>query len=244
MREIQLLIVEDDATSSLHLELLLTELKYSNVTIVESAEDALLKINLSKPDILLVDIALKGQMNGIQLAEHIQELNIPVIFTTGFGDDTVYSEAKKTAPFAYLTKPIGKIALESTVESAIRTMNSAYDEEEYQDTSTLGMEEEIFIKSANKLVKIRISEILAIEGEGNYCTFFTPEKKLVVKLSLNKLIERLDPNEFMRLHRNYIIQISKIDTVLLMSNEVKIGQFSFPIGRKFKKDFIAKLKKF
>jgi len=91
MNDLQVLIVEDNLSFALEVEMLITESGYSLLGSVESAAKALTLITKNKPDLILLDIGIKGTMNGIELAEIIEELMIPIIFMTQSRDDETYS---------------------------------------------------------------------------------------------------------------------------------------------------------
>ena len=91
---LQILIVEDDFSFALDLQMLIEELGYQCFGIVDSAEKAYELINKRPPDAILMDIDLKGQMSGIDLAERIQNKNITVLFVTSHKDEKTYLRAK------------------------------------------------------------------------------------------------------------------------------------------------------
>lgn len=233
----------EDSICASELALFLGNLKYANVTCVLSAEDALKIIETSRPSILLVDEKLKGPVNGIDFVLMVKEENIPILFVSTFEGDKINEKVKTVEPFALLAKPVNKKILESSILSAVKCLRRIEALSRAKAINRKESTDEIFIKTNNRLIKIKISDILAIEAEGNYCTFYTPEKKLVVKLSLQKILEKFDDFNFFQIHRKFVIQMSKIDSILISSNEVKIGQYSFPVGGKYKKEFSLRLNK-
>jgi PAS domain S-box-containing protein len=115
----RILIVEDEAIEAMGFERWLRSLGYEVVGIAGDAEDALQKITLQKPDLILMDIILKGEIDGIEIADKIKESNIPVIYLTAHPEESTVNRAKLTSPYGYLTKPVNKTELKNTIELAI-----------------------------------------------------------------------------------------------------------------------------
>jgi two-component system, response regulator PdtaR len=102
----KLLIVEDESIVALELESRLTDLGYSVCGIVASGEDAINLAIAEKPNIILMDINIKGPIDGVVTAEKIKEIiDIPIIFLTAFTDSNTLQRAKITEPYGYIVKP-------------------------------------------------------------------------------------------------------------------------------------------
>jgi two-component system, response regulator PdtaR len=116
----KILIVEDEFIEAADLKRRLENLGYSVSGIVGTGEDAIKKAEELYPDLVLMDIMLKGEMNGIQAAEKIIETNdIPVIYLTAYFDNNTLEQAKKTAPYGYVIKPYEDMGLRSAIEMAV-----------------------------------------------------------------------------------------------------------------------------
>ncbi len=124
-RSHNILIVEDDQSSSAMLKGLLENSGYSVVDIVSSGEEAVRKALNSRPDIILMDISLRGAVDGIDACGKIKEkADIPVIYLTINADDAIIQRAKKTMPYGYILKPYNKNMLTSTLEMAFYKIES------------------------------------------------------------------------------------------------------------------------
>ena len=120
MSKTAILIVEDDAILALHLEDLLLHQEYAVAAIVPNGEEVLFLVQKHNPSLILMDIELKGEMNGIQAAKVLQEnLDIPVIFLTSYSQDSLIQQARITAPYGYLVKPVQERELIATIEMAL-----------------------------------------------------------------------------------------------------------------------------
>lgn len=132
----KILIVEDEGIAAMNLERTLDDLGYLSAGIAFTAEEAVEKAKLMRPDLVLMDIQLAGRADGIEAAGEIQErLGTPVVFLTAFSDDQTLARAKQKSPFGFLVKPVRDQALKSTIEIAIQ---------KHQDDRRLVQSEERF----------------------------------------------------------------------------------------------------
>ena len=120
MEKARILIVEDEAIIAMEIENQLQSLGYEVISIVDTGEKAIAKAEVDKPDLILMDIRIKGEMDGIDTAEVIRNrFGIPVIFSTAYLDENRIERAKITMPFGYVLKPIQERDLKVTIEMAL-----------------------------------------------------------------------------------------------------------------------------
>jgi PAS domain S-box-containing protein len=120
MSNIKVLVVEDESIVALDIKTRLVGLGYTVVGMVPSGEEAVQKVADTSPDLVLMDINLRGQMDGVQAAEQIRSLyTTPVVFLTAFTDDETIQRAKLSEPFGYLVKPFEDRELHTTIEIAL-----------------------------------------------------------------------------------------------------------------------------
>ncbi len=120
MTKAQLLIVEDDGLVAKDIEIMLEKLSYGVAGVAMSGEKAVIKATDLRPDLILMDIGLRGYLNGIEAAEKIRSrLNIPVVYLTAYGDEDTIEKAKKTKPLGFLFKPIQEDDLSHAIEQAL-----------------------------------------------------------------------------------------------------------------------------
>ncbi|MEZ5039357.1 MAG: LytTR family DNA-binding domain-containing protein [Saprospiraceae bacterium] len=91
-----------------------------------------------------------------------------------------------------------------------------------------------FIRTQNVLERVAIKDIRYIHADGNYCYLFTSRKKYAIKLSLTRLMEKLPHDEFLRIHKSYIVQMNDILKVDLGGNLLVLQEASIPIGRAYR----------
>ena len=120
MSKARILVVEDEGIIAEDLQLSLEEMGYEVVGIAVTGEDAVEEAEKSRPDLVLMDVVLQGQMNGIEAANRIHKmLGIPVIYLTAYSDDKMLERAKITEPFGYMIKPIRERELYTNIEVAL-----------------------------------------------------------------------------------------------------------------------------
>ena len=159
-----ILIVEDEAITALDLKGNLEKSGYYITDIVDNAEDAIKSAKENPPNLVLLDINLKGEKSGISIAEEINLLSIPIVYLTAQTDDATSNEAIETAPYAYVTKPFNKRDLEYTIALAINkslnNMGQIYKVEDKVKEKNVEMK----IEKINVLVIFGGSLILIIAG--------------------------------------------------------------------------------
>ena len=120
MSPIKILIVEDEMIIAEDMADALSNLGYEVTAIVASGDEAIEKAATNYPAIVIMDINLQGDIDGVEAAQKIRNSqNIPVVFLTAYADQTTLERAKATEPFAYLLKPFQERELKTTIEIAI-----------------------------------------------------------------------------------------------------------------------------
>jgi len=120
MQEKSVLIVEDEGVVALSIQTVLIKMGYKVIGIAVTGNEAITLATTHKPDVILMDIHIKGDIDGIQTTEKINEISdIPVIFLTAYADDETVSRAIKTKSYSYLVKPYNPRELYSNIEFAI-----------------------------------------------------------------------------------------------------------------------------
>ena len=242
---IKILVVEDEMIIGAKVSMFLTELGYEVTGILPRAEEALLHLAENAPDIVLLDIQLKGEMDGIALAQVIlQDFHIPVIFLTANSDDATFNQAKAAKPYAFLTKPFRKQDLQRALELTISLMasQSAIVQPEPQpgEDAQYILSDRIFVRNKDRMVKVMFESILYVEAERNYCRIFTKSKEFLLTMPMKTLEEELPPASFQRIHRSYIVNLAQVDEV--DESTVVIGQKILPLSKSLREEFLTRIK--
>lgn len=114
----QILVVEDEAIVAEDIRKILQSYEYEVPEAISTGEAAIKSIRKTHPDLILLDITLKNKISGIDVAKHIFDLNIPVIYLTAYSDKDIIEKAKATGPFGYLIKPFRERELIVTIQMA------------------------------------------------------------------------------------------------------------------------------
>ena len=120
MQQKKILIVEDEGVVALSLQSILTKMGYTIIGTAITGDEAITLTRDRNPDIILMDIHIKGSFDGIQTAEKINEFSdVPIIYLTAYADDETVARALKTRSHSYLVKPVNQRELYSNIEFAI-----------------------------------------------------------------------------------------------------------------------------
>ena len=120
MSDYRILVVEDEAIVAMGIKEKLEDLGHKVVDIVFTGEDAVEKALKVKPDLILMDIVLKGELDGIEAASKIRNrINIPIIYLTAYSDKEILKRARMTEPYGYIIKPFNNSELNANIEMAL-----------------------------------------------------------------------------------------------------------------------------
>lgn len=119
MEDTKILVAEDDSIVSLDIQRVLESFGYKVPFVVSSGEDAINMAQKLHPDLILMDVSLKGNIDGIEAASMIKNLNIPVIFLTAYKNRSLIDRAQKTDPYGYVLKPFDEQELRLTIDMAL-----------------------------------------------------------------------------------------------------------------------------
>lgn len=116
----RILVTEDEGIVAADIEDRLISLGYTVTAVCSNGEDAIAKVDETEPDLIMMDIMIKGDMNGVETASMIKaKHDIPIIFLTAYSDDSTFNRAKITEPFGYILKPFEERELRTNIEMAL-----------------------------------------------------------------------------------------------------------------------------
>lgn len=248
MKNCNILVVEDEAIVSKDIQQSLKKLGYTIVGASATGEKAIELALKHKPDLVLMDIMLKGEMSGIDAAKKIKEtLSIPVIYLTAYADENTLSKAKVTEPYGYIIKPFKEIDLHTSIEMAlykyskekeiIKERDFLYSLVDNNDTS----DTVIFVKSNARFVKVKTNTILFVEALKDYVVVNTKDVKYTIHTTMKEIEKKLPKNEFQRIHRSFIVRMDKIIAIeqpnIIIEGDKKI----LPIGGSYKDELISRI---
>lgn len=245
----KILVVEDEMIVGAKIAMQLTSLGYEVTGILSNSEEAIASVENKKPDIVLLDINLKGGLDGIETAKQILQMsNIPIIYLTANSDEATFNRAKATKPAAFISKPYKQLDLQRAIELSISRMseNNNHDNHAALNYNTPELKpfilnDCIFVRSFEKMVKVPLKCILYIEAERNYCRIYSIEKEYLVVITLKDIEDKLPSNYFLRVHRSFIVNISHIDEIA--ASHVMIANKPIPLSADLKKNLLLRIQK-
>lgn len=236
----RILIVEDDMIIAANISVQLTNLGYEVIGIETRGEEAILHASANTPDIILLDINLKGSVNGIEAAIQIQKFKrIPIIYLTANSDEATFTKAKATHPYAFISKPFNNLDLQRTIALVVGQIK-----ENNQDTEDIPenfevMVDRIFVRHNGRMVKLLLDEILYIEADRNYSNIITSNGNYLISTTLKVVGNEIKSHMFIRVHRSFIVNIFKLDVVA--DNHLEINRKVIPLSKSFKENLLKHL---
>lgn len=227
-RQANIIIVEKDIPMAAKLSLQLDSLGYNITGIFSRAKDALHFLEKEVPDLILLDDQLKGQLNGIESLNSKIKHSSPVIYFNKYSAETL----NKILPSSLLRR---RKNLKKTFKK-----NSKNIEEELQlskDHQILN--DRIFVRHFDKMVKISLEDILYFEADRNYCKVFSKERQYLLVTTLKEVDAKLTDKRFLRIHRSYIANLSHIDEI--GGNHVVINSHSLPLSKNLRPELFKYL---
>jgi len=234
---IKILIVEDELIIAEDIKSILQEQGYNVIGIAMDYNEAVKLLNhKEKPDLVLLDVNLNDNKDGIDLAQYINEhYKIPFIFATSYSDSQTLERAKATNPINYLVKPFKKEQLQSTIEISLHKINQGV----IEDTPDVVIKDAIFLKDKSRYTKVSLNDILWIKSDGNYLEIKTKQKEELIRASLSGFIEKLNSDQFFRTHKSYIVNLKNITNI--ETNFVLIGDTKIPLSKNYYDDLVKRL---
>lgn len=247
MAKAKILIVEDESIVAKDIQNSLKNLGYNVPTIVSSGDKAIKEVEDSKPDLILMDIILKGDMDGIEAANIIREnYNIPVIFLTANADDKTVSKARIAEPYGYIIKPFREKELQTTIEMALYKHEKVAEMKKERDyyysiVENNDVKDSIFVRSEYRLNKIRFEDIYFIEALKDYVIINTSDNSFTTHTTMKDILAIMPPKDFVRVHRSYIVRLDKIFSIKYPDLVIEDKKKVLPIGGLYKKELYSRL---
>lgn len=241
---IQILIVEDDMIVGAHISVALAEAGYGVQGIIPTGEAALEQIRIDPPDLVLMDVQLKGKLDGVDTAAEIyQNFRVPVIFLTANSDAATFARAKATFPYAFIEKPFRHPALLRAVELVVQRIHetqtadpSASQEQRPEAIKPLG--DQVFVRDKDRMVKVKLSDIRYVAAERNYCRIHTRDRQYLLSSPMKSLEPHLGEH-FVRTHRSFVVNIGAIES--FDEFYLYIDKDAIPLGKSYKEDVFSRL---
>ncbi|MFY0593100.1 LytR/AlgR family response regulator transcription factor [Roseivirga sp.] len=224
MSKISCLIIDDESRAREVLDIYISDIP--ELQLIGHCKNAIEAINLmaeERVDLIFLDIEMP-EITGLALAKTIKD-KTGIIFTTAHRDYAV--DAFDLKAIDYLLKPIRPERFKEAIEKFKLQRN----QNQIQDTSSRA-DEYILIRADRKTVKLSVGAILYIESFSDYLKIHTNEGLIVTRETLSNLQERLPQNQFLRIHRSYLIHVKAVTS--FTKETVEIGGAELSISRSYK----------
>ena len=247
MAKTNVLVVEDESIVSKDIQHSLKKLGYNVVGAASTGEKAYELAASEKPDIILMDIMLKGNINGIETAERVKrELNIPVIYLTAYADEATLAKAKVTEPYGYIIKPFKEVDLHTSIEMALYKYSKEREVLKERDLFYSLIENKdskdfIFVKSNSRLVKIKTADIYYVEALKDYVVINAFESRYTIHSTMKDIVNKLSSDQFIRVHRSFIVRLDKIAAIEYPNLHLEKDKKIVPIGGSYKDELMDRL---
>ncbi len=232
----KILIVEDEFIIAQSLYSTLEKFDHEVYPICSTYNEAKTFLKQEKPDVIIIDIKLKGSKSGIDLAETLNETySIPFIFLTSLTDVDLLNTLKYLNPSGILIKPYNPHELNATL-NLVKHKSVIKRDKLVQQFS---LDDGLFIKQKTEHIKIMFSDILYIKSNDVYLTIKTVNNQSIrIRATLDAYLKKLNTS-FSRVHRSFIVNLSHIDKVY--KEHLLIQADIIPIGNTYKPNILKTL---
>ena len=233
----RILIVEDELLVAQNMSNMLQKSGFTIVELVSNASDARRALEMYQVDIILLDIKLRGEEDGISLAHHIDNhYHIPTIFISSHVDSTTTNKALEAHPSAFLVKPYNERELQISINVALFNFNNkqiAIPGQQNINSSDYLQKQHVFVKDKNRLERLEYADILWMKAESSYVSITTNIKNyLLTSDTLGSLLERIDCSSLLRVHRSYAVNIDRVKVI--DGNQLSVNTEFIPIGKSYR----------
>ena len=244
----KILVVEDNIITAKHIGNTLKKFGYEITDLVDSLEAVERSVVKNEPDLVILDINLGSNIDGIQIAQILRsEFDLPYLFLTSYNDEKTINGIIKAQPMGYVVKPFNPIDLNAVVELALykskhtntssstKSLKSAdHNSEEHND-----LKDYIFVKNGRNIDRVFIPDVEFIEADGRYTYIHYKGQKKISNASLKVLKEKLEERHFVQTHRSFIVNLTKVETIAL--HHIHIGKHEVPVGKTYRNELLKGL---
>jgi two-component system response regulator LytT len=242
----KILIVEDEAIVAKDISVCLEKIGYEVLASFSKGEKALTYLEENTPDLVLMDIMLAGNISGIDASARIKkDYDIPVVFLTAYADEKTIERAKITEPYGYVIKPFKEIDLRTSIEMALYKFKKEKEKFAGVESSSFKnspiSSEYIYVKSNSKLVKVQNSNIIFVEALKDYVIIHTEKERFTIHSTMKDIEKKLPQKIFMRVHRSFILNLNKINSIDSSIVIIENSDKKIPIGGSYRESLFKRL---
>ncbi len=236
----KIFLIEDEWIHAEDIRISVEELNYEWLGYCGEGMAAMEKIRSLQPDVVLIDLNLNGSFSGLLIAAEVKKIfGLPFIFVTSYLDDDVIRRCIELNPVAYLHKPVHKGDLKAAL---IKAEHQQAQKEEPEEASFSGSGLNLLVRIGKSLKPLSHNDIIAIHSDAkNYVRIFSKgAAQYTVRSSLSALEKQLPTSLFIRVHKEYIINLKCISSVNEAEQTIQIDKLNIPLGRNFRSRFFSR----
>lgn len=224
----KIVIIEDEPDLASNIAELIALLGYCVSGIFDNSKSCLAFLSENQADLVILDILIKGEDNGIELGKMIKdEFNIPILFCSAYTDERLLQEVKTVNPQGYIVKPFTRDILKTNIFLALNDKFAAIDAPPTSGKDTF------HIRDKGYVIPIEIKNIVMAEADGLYTKIITPDKNYLVRAILKSIEAQLPQNKFLRVHKSYLVNLDHISS--FNSKGLKVNNVIIPVRRGYYK---------
>ncbi len=242
MSSVKVAIVEDDLLIAEDIRVKLKKSGYDIISMVESGEEILHDLRINPvPDLIIMDIHLAGDIDGIQTVERInKEYTLGVIYLTDDHQSETIKRAALTRPISYIVKPFNEHQLHAAIELAFSNASYIKSRPNELGDSPYRLENAIFIKDKTRFIRLEINDIIRLQGDRMYTDIISKERKYKVTGPISKVSGSFFDPFFMRVHRSHVVNINHIRQ--FEGNMLYFEKGEVQVGKKYREEVFKKLR--
>lgn len=228
-------VLEDEALIAESLQDILEALGHQHLFTANNGQELLTLVEQHDVELLLLDIKVKGDLDGVETAKRVSNLKkVPYIFTTAYADEATIERVKNTAPYGYVVKPYGIKEIQVAIQLAMLNSARALRIEPSEPSAN-----HLFVKDNKTLTKVAFTDLLFVEAQGDYVLLQMVNSKKLILSTLKKLLSKLPNEQFMQVHRSYIVNLSAITAI--HDGSIVIGTKHIPVSKSKLDSLVKKL---
>lgn len=225
----RIFIVEDEESLAENIKDILNYSNYEVIGIEADGKKAIHEIMEKKPDLVLVDILLSGELNGIEVCHEIkQKLDILTIFITAHSNQEILEKIGDVEYDSFILKPFTKESLQSNIYLTLLKKENILNKNNFLN-----------VRDKGSIVPLQENEIVMIKADGLYTKIYTKNKQFMVRDIMKDVSKKLSSEIFIRIHKSYVINIHYVTAY--NSKEVNVDRYVAPIRRGFFRELAKKL---
>lgn len=232
----RVLVVEDESIIRWDIENTLKNSGHSVVASCASGEEAVELCEEHRPQVVLMDIALSGGLSGIEAAKRIRErTGTAVVFLTANSDESTVSRARTAVPYGFVIKPFRPVDLMVAIEMAVH--NHGKDSILRRERDDLRMrlvgegdQAALFISVKGRQQRLMCRDIRFVQALKDYVGIQVGARRYVVYSTMTGIEQRLPQDQFLRVHRSYIVRVGSIKAIEDYQVLLEDGEERIPIG--------------